>query len=160
MNYGHFVAACMLAGGMAAGAQGATVCVPNKLSGKLEPVRGGRLADCPDAAEAARASSVEAVPVSQTTAPAATAGRIWEIHAGDKSVRTVLERWSKEVGYQLLWELPVDLELNAVATLNGSFEEALDAVLLALADSDYPVEAMIYENHAVRIVKRAQKASR
>lgn len=89
--------------------------------------------------------------------PAKKAPPTWAISVADKSVRGVLERWSKTAGYQLLWEVPVDLEVKANATMTGSYEDALNAVLSSLANSDYPVEAMIYENHAVRVVKRIPK---
>jgi type IV pili sensor histidine kinase/response regulator len=107
------------------------------------------------AAASAAAASVGAG--SPAAASALKPAPTWAILVSDKSVRGVLERWSKTAGYQLLWEVPVDLELNANATLTGTYEEALNAVLASLATSDYPVEAMIYENRAVRVVKRAPK---
>jgi len=81
----------------------------------------------------------------------------WTITVGDKSVRSLLERWAKTSGHQLLWDLPVDLELNANATISGTFEDALNSVLASLAHSEYPIEAMIYDNGVVRMVKRISK---
>lgn len=113
----------------------------------------GAATTTPSAAGGNESNAAKTAPV---VAPKA-AEPTWTISVGDKSVRGVLERWSKSAGYQLLWEVPVDLELNANATLTGSFEDALNAVLTSLASSDYPVEAMIYENRAVRVVKRIPK---
>lgn len=102
---------------------------------------------------AASPAAVVTQPVPAPAAPLPT----WSITVADKSVRGLLERWSKTSGYQLLWEVPVDLELNANATLTGSYEDALNSVLASLANSAYPVEAMIYDNRAVRVVKRIPK---
>ena len=79
--------------------------------------------------------------------------KVWKINLTDKSVRALLDRWCKEEGYQLLWEISVDLELGATADISGTFEEALNSVLASLSTSDYPVEAMMYENRVVRVVK-------
>lgn len=80
----------------------------------------------------------------------------WKITNADKNVRILLERWSKEAKearYQIIWEIPRDLELGAIATVSGTFEDALESVLISLVDSEYPIEALMYDNNAVRIVK-------
>ncbi len=89
----------------------------------------------------------------QPLAPA----REWKIALSDKSVRGLLERWSKEDNYQLLWEISVDLQIGASATISGTFEDALASVLTSLSNSEYPVEAMIYDNRVVRVVKQTPR---
>lgn len=91
--------------------------------------------------------------VSVVTKPVQT----WTVTLADRSVRTLLERWAKTAGYQMSWEIPVDLELNANATMTGSFEDALTAVLASLKNSEYPIEAIIYDNNVVRMVKRSPR---
>lgn len=81
----------------------------------------------------------------------------WSVTVADHSVRVLLERWAKAAGYQVLWEIPVDLELNANATMTGSFEDALTSVLASLKNSEYPIEAIIYDNNVVRMVKRTPR---
>ena len=81
----------------------------------------------------------------------------WSVTVADRSVRGLLERWAKVASYQVLWEIPVDLELNANATLTGSFEDALSALLASLKNSEYPIEAIIYDNNVVRMVKRTPR---
>lgn len=81
----------------------------------------------------------------------------WSVTVADHSVRVLLERWAKIAGYQILWEIPVDLELNANATMTGSFEDALTSVLASLKNSEYPIEAIIYDNNVVRMVKRTPR---
>jgi hypothetical protein len=102
-------------------------------------------------------AATESSSVKEETAAPAARSSTWQITFADKSVRSVLEHWSKSAGYQLLWEVPVDLELNANATITGTYEDALNSMLASLANSAYPVEAMIYENRAVRVVKRIKK---
>lgn len=119
----------------------------------------------PVAAVGAPSAAVGAKPVVAASAPVSNAVvtvvskpvQTWSITAADHSVRTLLERWAKAVGYQLLWEIPVDLELNANATMTGSFEDALTSVLASLKNSEYPIEAILYDNNVVRMVKRTPR---
>lgn len=104
-------------------------------------------------ASAGAASSAGNAVVSVVTKPVQT----WSVTVADRSVRTLLERWAKTAGYQMSWEIPVDLELNANANMTGSFEDALTAVLASLKNSEYPIEAIIYDNNVVRMVKRTPK---
>ena len=94
-------------------------------------------------------------PVAQPVEPPPT--QEWKVTSADKDVRSLLDRWSKEAKearYQILWEVPRDLELGAIATVSGTFEDALDSVLLSLVDAEYPIEAVMYDgNNVVRIVK-------
>lgn len=90
-------------------------------------------------------------------APPVQSLQAWQITLADSSVRGLLERWCKESGYQLLWEVSVDLQIGASATVTGTFEEALNSLLASLTNSEYPVEAMVYDNRVVRIVKHIPK---
>ena len=56
-----------------------------------------------------------------------------------------------------MWEIPVDLQIGTTAQISGSFHDALNSLLASLNTSDYPVEALIYENRVIRIVKHAQR---
>lgn len=109
--------------------------------------------------------AVAKLPTAAVTAPAGNAVvsvvtkpvQTWKVTLADRSVRTLLERWAKTAGYQMSWEIPVDLELNANADMTGSFEDALTAVLASLKNSEYPIEAIIYDNNVVRMVKRSPR---
>lgn len=83
--------------------------------------------------------------------------RAWTITLADKSIRALLERWCREAGYQPLWEVTVDLEINATATITGTFEDAINSVLTSLSTSNYPIEALIYDNRVVRVVKHVAR---
>lgn len=126
-------------------------------------------AAAPVAASAAAGSPAAAgtivKPITATAATSANAVttvvskpvQTWSVTVADRSVRGLLERWAKVANYQVLWEIPVDLELNANATLTGSFEDALSALLASLKNSEYPIEAIIYDNNVVRMVKRTPR---
>ena len=80
---------------------------------------------------------------------------IWRMDVADKSIRSVLERWAKQAGWQLVWEVPVDFGVDASATLHGTFEEALQSVIDALAGSSTPIQAVLYRgNKVLRIVPK------
>lgn len=124
-------------------------------------------AAAPAATSPAAVASITAAKPVNTTA-AATAGnavitvvskpvQTWSVTIADRSVRTLLERWAKTASYQMSWEIPVDLELNANANMTGSFEDALTALLASLKNSEYPIEAIIYDNNVVRMVKRSPR---
>jgi hypothetical protein len=136
--------------------------------GELAAVAATPVAGSPAAAaSAAPVASVKAAKPA-TAAAAAPAGnavvtvvtkpvQTWSVTVADRSVRTLLERWAKTAGYQMSWEIPVDLELNANANMTGSFEDALTAVLASLKNSEYPIETIIYDNNVVRMVKRTPR---
>jgi len=127
----------------------------------IVPKEQGNIVPAPAIVAAKPAVSVSVPrPVAIVPAPVVVAPKpvkTWSVTVGDKSVRSLLERWAKSDGYQLVWEIPVDLELNANATMTGSFEDALTSVLASLKNSDYPIEAMIYDNKVVRMVKRTPR---
>jgi hypothetical protein len=126
----------------------------------IVPKEQGKVAVMPAIVAAKPANAGAAVPAAIAPAPVVVAPKpvqTWSVTVADKSVRALLERWSKSAGYQLVWEISVDLELNANATMTGSFEDALTSVLASLKNSDYPIEAMIYDNKVVRMVKRTPR---
>jgi len=106
---------------------------------------------------ATASAAVASVPNAVVTTVVSKPVQTWSVTVADRSVRSLLERWAKVGGYQVLWEIPVDLELNANATMTGSFEDALTSVLASLKNSEYPIEAIIYDNNVVRMVKRSPR---
>jgi len=81
--------------------------------------------------------------------------RTWHLSLADHTVKTVLTRWAKEDGWQLVWDVPVDFGVDAEATVTGTFEQALEAVVEALKRSDTPSQAILYRgNKVLRIVAK------
>ena len=85
--------------------------------------------------------------------PPPEVSRSWRLDLADRTVKTALGRWAKEAGWQLVWEVPVDFGIDADATITGTFDEALHAVVRALDKSDTPIQAILYKgNKVLRIV--------
>lgn len=79
----------------------------------------------------------------------------WHLSVSDHTVKTVLTRWSKEDGWQLVWDVPIDFGVDADATVTGTFEQALQAVVDALKKSETPIQAILYRgNKVLRIVAK------
>ncbi|HEY4350793.1 MAG TPA: toxin co-regulated pilus biosynthesis Q family protein [Paraburkholderia sp.] len=79
----------------------------------------------------------------------------WRIEPSDRTVRAALTRWAQEAGWQLVWEAPTDFSVDAAATVHGTFDEALQQVVSALAHSNAPVQAILYQgNKVLRIVAK------
>ncbi|PAK10714.1 toxin co-regulated pilus biosynthesis Q family protein [Burkholderia ubonensis] len=105
----------------------------------------------------ASASAAQALPATAmaTTAAAAPvpAASSWDVRASDGTIRGVLSRWARTAGWQLVWDAPVDFSVDAQATLRGSFEDALQALVASLGRTSTPIQAILYQgNHVLRVV--------
>jgi hypothetical protein len=89
------------------------------------------------------------------TPPPLPVQQTWRIEPSDRTVRAALTRWAQEAGWQLVWEAPTDFSVDAAATVHGTFDEALQQVVSALAHSNAPVQAILYQgNKVLRIVAK------
>lgn len=78
---------------------------------------------------------------------------IWKLLPGDRMVRNSLNRWAKQAGYTLDWDVPVDFPVPYEVSFQGDFEGAVAEVMASLKGTDYPVQSCSYENNAIRIVR-------
>lgn len=77
----------------------------------------------------------------------------WDVRVSDGTIRGVLSRWANTAGWQLVWDAPVDFSIDAQATLRGSFEDALQALVASLGRTSTPIQAILYRgNHVLRVV--------
>jgi hypothetical protein len=84
-----------------------------------------------------------------------TEARIWEMRVSDGSVRTALQRWAREAGWQFIWDVPTDFTVDADATIHGTFEEALREVAEALRNSQVPIQVVMYSgNRVLRVIPK------
>ncbi|KWE53788.1 pili assembly chaperone [Burkholderia ubonensis] len=103
----------------------------------------------PASASAAKALPATALPAAAPV-PAASS---WDVRASDGTIRGVLSRWARTAGWQLVWDAPVDFSVDAQATLRGSFEDALQALVASLGRTSTPIQAILYQgNHVLRVV--------
>ena len=87
--------------------------------------------------------------------PAISPLKVWSTTPADKTLQNALARWASVAGWQLFWELPQDYSVEAAASINGSFEDAVTAVTNSLQQNDVPVSAIFFEgNRVLRIVAR------
>jgi len=96
------------------------------------------------------------VPASQTAALAPTSqpqAQEWRIAPSDRTIKNALARWASEAGWQFVWDVPTDFTVDASATLHGTLQEALDAVVQALKRSQVPIQVILYKgNKVIRVV--------
>ena len=79
----------------------------------------------------------------------------WRLSDRDRTLKAAVERWAKEAGWQVFWELGVDYPIVASATLSGSFEEAVGVVVRSMEHADVPPMALFYRgNQVLRMVPR------
>ncbi|KVX21629.1 pili assembly chaperone [Burkholderia ubonensis] len=105
-------------------------------------------------ASAAAAPGAQALPAAALPAAAPVpAASSWDVRASDGTIRGVLSRWARTAGWQLVWDAPVDFSVDAQATLRGSFEDALQALVASLGRTSTPIQAILYQgNHVLRVV--------
>ncbi|MDY7573519.1 toxin co-regulated pilus biosynthesis Q family protein [Actimicrobium sp. CCI2.3] len=93
-------------------------------------------------------------PASNTLDPA-TPMATWTTTPADKTLQNALARWSLTAGWQLIWELPQDISIEAAASINGSFEDAVSAMANSMQSSETPIVAIFFEgNRVLRITAK------
>lgn len=88
-----------------------------------------------------------------------SAGRIgsWSVRFSDGTIRQALARWADEAGWSFNnshYDLSVDIPITAEATLvqQGTFKQAVQALVEAVALSEHPMRACFYQNDVLRII--------
>jgi len=94
--------------------------------------------------------SGEATTKSNTTAKPKK--QYWDLVLADNNLETALNKWAAKAGYQpIVWDLQEEIPINSSARFEGTFEEALEAVIQSLRTTDFPLKAKYYSNKVVRI---------
>ncbi|WP_063534630.1 toxin co-regulated pilus biosynthesis Q family protein [Burkholderia sp. MSMB1589WGS] len=145
----------------------ATDCAASGPPAGTDPASGGSFAERFDHAPltAPRVDVFRAPSPAASTAPSAPSAPqptadmsvqdmpTWDVRASDGTIRGVLSRWASTAGWQLVWDAPVDFSVDAQATLRGSFEDALQALVASLGRTSTPIQAILYRgNHVLRVV--------
>jgi hypothetical protein len=87
-------------------------------------------------------------------APGQAQPHVWALNTADRRLSMALQRWSAVAGWQLVWEAERDFPIEASIELAGSLPEALEKVMNSLADSDYPLQAVMNAQTRVLRVRR------
>lgn len=97
------------------------------------------------------ASAAVATPIQEST------NRVWTLAREDRTVRTAIERWARQVEWQLSWELTGDFQIEFNADFDGEFIDAVSRVVDALSDAERPLRAEFYKgNRVLRILSGRQ----
>ena len=75
----------------------------------------------------------------------------WQINPSDRRLSIVLQRWSAQANWQLVWEAERDFPVEVRVVLEGSFTDALKEVMKSLSDTDYPLQAVM--NAKTRVLR-------
>lgn len=115
----------------------------------------GMPAAVPDPLADASPSSGNAPDAAHDPRPERDMRRTWRIKLSDRTMRVALARWAHVAGWQLVWEAPGDFAIEAEASVDGTFDDALRSVIGALAHSNTPIQAILYRgNKVLRIVPK------
>ncbi|MFX1678669.1 toxin co-regulated pilus biosynthesis Q family protein [Mitsuaria sp. CC2] len=124
---------------------------------------GAAASPVPSSVPSSAAASVPSSATSSASGPSATATPAWAAltaeSAGswtfahdDGTVHQALQRWAREAGWQLVWEVERDFPIDAEVALRGNFLDALTQAMTALRDTDFPLQARVQaETRVVRI---------
>jgi hypothetical protein len=79
----------------------------------------------------------------------------WELVPSDKTLKAALTRWARMAGWQVVWELPVDYEVETRTAVQGTFQEAVGVVAKSMDSAEIPMKAIFYAgNRVLRIVAK------
>lgn len=74
----------------------------------------------------------------------------WSLNTSDRKLRNALSKWCKQAGWQLVWNTKVDYDITTNwPEIPGSFESAVNKVLIATQGSDTPLYAVMYDSNKV-----------
>ena len=92
--------------------------------------------------------------VSSVNAGAPVAPAVWSIELSDKRLSPALQRWAGQAGWQLVWEAERDFLIDAALHVEGDFLFAIETAMRALADTDYPLQAIANrKTQVLRIIR-------
>lgn len=90
--------------------------------------------------------------------PAPSSTQAWQVTRADRSLKSLLTRWSEAAGWQVSWELPVDYPLIGTQALAGDFQAAVEAVVISMSAADFPFKVIFYKgNSVVRVVGKGDR---
>jgi hypothetical protein len=72
----------------------------------------------------------------------------WDVAVTDITLAKALDRWAAKAGWRVRWDADRHVLISAPAVYEGSFEDAVAAVLATpgIRGSAYPLEACVYAN--------------
>ncbi|EHJ2437152.1 TPA: TcpQ domain-containing protein [Salmonella enterica subsp. enterica serovar Bahrenfeld] len=74
----------------------------------------------------------------------APASNYWIANRGE-SLQALTVRWAELAGYQVVWDIPYDYQIDASFVLNGSFIDVIKKLYNEFSNSDRPMKIDIYK---------------
>lgn len=73
----------------------------------------------------------------------------WIVNPEDKTLRNTLTKWCRKSGWQLVWNVHADYPVTANWQIEGSFEQAINQILIASNQTDVPLKAIMHDSNKV-----------
>lgn len=89
----------------------------------------------------------------QVVVPQAIPKQRFDIKLADRNLRTVFQRWGREAGWHVVWDVARDIPIEAESSTTGTFLEVVEKVLLGLTDTDLPLQARTNEENSPPVLR-------
>jgi hypothetical protein len=87
--------------------------------------------------------------------------QIWQVLLQDKTLSQTLFRWAQTAGWQISWDAERDHPIEASIQIQATFVQALKMVMQSLADSEYPLQAVLNPHiRSMRVVRHNESPRR
>ena len=87
--------------------------------------------------------------------------QIWQVLLQDKTLSQTLFRWAQTAGWQISWDAERDHPIEASIQIQATFVQALKMVMQSLADSEYPLQAVLNpQTRSMRVVRHNESPRR
>lgn len=83
----------------------------------------------------------------------------WVATRNDQNMRLLIDKWTKSVGWNLIWAVDKDIPLESNNTFTGNFKTAVRALLSSTELSDFTIKPCFYTNNVIRVVKETTKCN-
>lgn len=106
---------------------------------------------------------IHALPTGEPVSPLVAAlGPVehWTLSPQDRRLSVAMQRWTAQVGWQLLWEAERDFPIEVQVQITGTLSSALEQIMASLQDSDYPLQVVVNTQTRVLRVRRQHEMRR
>jgi hypothetical protein len=87
--------------------------------------------------------------------------QIWQVLLQDKTLSQTLFRWAQTAGWQISWDAERDHPIEASIQIQATFVQALKMVMQSLADTEYPLQAVLNPHiRSMRVVRHNESPRR
>jgi hypothetical protein len=127
-----------------------------QLTDKLD----GLSASAPNLAPAPMIAGAQS-PAGVPAAPVAKSSQVftYQVSPSDQNLRMLVERWSKVVGWNAVWDVERDIPIGTAGQKVGDFRSSVRWLLASTEFGDVVVKPCFYSNSVVRVVRKTVKCN-